>query len=276
MATETEGSGRPGEPTRVGDGAEGFPHGSKYPLFVGAGMFFTAVGLLWLPVMIIGIPVLLYGMWGWTREYTIIEFEAGVIPQQKRQRLGVKTGYLSMILVAISELLVFAAVFIAYLYLDAARGPFPPEGAPEPSFIFGFLLFVILGIGSLGFYWAQTSIQRNNRSNMKTGLIVAFLSGVGFMAILGYEWIRLFSQGLYWDGFLVGPELGVYGSAFFLTTGLHAAHVIGGLALMVVVLYRVFARGHFSPDRHLMISATGVYWHMLTLVQLLIVVVVYM
>lgn len=273
MATESE---RPGEPTQFGEGADGFPHGSKYPLFVGAGMFLTALGLLWFPVLVVGVPVLLYGMWGWTKEYTIDEFERGVIPEQKRQRIGMKTGYLSMILVVISELLVFAAVFIAYLYLDAVRGPFPPAGAPDPSFLYGFLLLVVLLIGSIAMYWAKTSIQQDNRTGFKNGLILTFLSGVAFTAILGYEWLRLFGEGLYWDALLVGQDLGVYGSVFFLTTGLHGAHVIGGLALLGIILYRVFARGHFSSDRHLMVSATELYWHFLTFVQMAIVIVVYL
>ena len=273
MATEGE---RPGEPARYGEGADGFPHGSKYPLFVGGGMFFTAVGLLWLPVLVIGIPMLLYGMWGWTREYTIDEFERGVIPEQKRQRINMKTGYLAMILVVISELFIFAAVFIAYLYLEAARGPFPPAGAPDPSFLFGALLLVVLLVGSLAMYRATAAIKEDDRREFKIGLIVTFLSGVAFMGILGYEWIRLFGQGLYWDPFLVGPAIGAYGSAFFLTTGLHAAHVVGGLVLLGLVLYRVYARDHFSSNRHLLVSATGLYWHFLTFVQLAIFIVVYL
>ena len=273
MAVDTD---QPGEPTRIGDGAEGFPHGSKYPLFVGGGMFFTAVGLLWMPVLAIGIPVLLYGMWGWTREYTIDEYESGIIPNQKRQRLGMKTGYLSMILVIISELLIFAAVFIAYLYLEAEAGPFPPAGAPEPSFVYGFGLFVVLAIGSIGMYVARTGIQANDRSKLKMGSVVGFISGIAFTGILAFEWLRLFGEGLYWDPLIVGQELGVYGSAFFLTTGLHGAHVIGGAAVLAVVLYRVFFKGHFSPNRHLMVSSTELYWHFLTFVQLLIVIVVYM
>lgn len=273
MATETD---RPGEPTRMGEGADGFPHGSKYPLFVGGGMFFTAVGLLWLPVLIIGVPMLLYGMWGWTKEYTIDEFERGVIPEQKRQRLGMKTGYLSMILVVISELLVFAGVFIAYLYLEAVLGPFPPAGAPDPSFLFGVLLLGVLLIGSIAFWRAKTAIQENNRGTFKLGLNVAFLSGIAFMVIIAYEWFRLMGDGLYWDALLVGEEFAAYGSVFFLTTGLHAAHVIGGLVLLGLILYRVYARGHFSADRHLLVSSTELYWHMLTFVQLIIVIVVYL
>ncbi|MFB6197682.1 MAG: cytochrome oxidase subunit III, partial [Halobacteriaceae archaeon] len=127
-----------GEPVRQGEGAEGFPHGSKYPLFVGAGLFFIGVGLAWIPlVLVIGIPVELYGLWGWTKEYAIEEFEEGVVPEQKRQLLGVETGLIGMYILIVSEILIFAGFFVAWFYLDATRGPFPPEGYPGLSLQLG-------------------------------------------------------------------------------------------------------------------------------------------
>lgn len=275
MATETDRS-HPGEPVEYGEGAEGFPHGSKYPLFVAAGMFFTALGLLWLPVLIVGIPVLLYGMLGWIHEYTVGEYETGIIPEQKRERLGLTTNYLAMVLVVIGELLVFSAVFIAYLYLEATSGPFPPAGSPEPSMGFGLGLLAVLLIGSLAMYRSRQRIQLGDRAAMKQGLAITTLAGLAFVAILSVEWLRLWTDGLHWDVIAVGTDFGVYGSVFFLTTGLHLFHVIGGLGLLGILLYRVFARGHFSEQRFTMIATTEVYWHMLALVQLLIVVIVYM
>lgn len=120
-----------GEPVRQGEGADGFPHGSKYPLFVGGGLFFIGLGLAWSWLfLIIGIPVELYGLWGWTREYTIEEFERGVVPEQKRQLLGVETGLLGMYMLIVSEILIFAGFFVAWFYLDATRGPFPRTAIP--------------------------------------------------------------------------------------------------------------------------------------------------
>jgi len=107
------------------------PHGSKYPLFVGGGLFFIGLGLAWSWLfLIIGIPVELYGLWGWTREYTIEEFERGVVPEQKRQLLGVETGLLGMYMLIVSEILIFAGFFVAWFYLDATRGPFPRTAIP--------------------------------------------------------------------------------------------------------------------------------------------------
>jgi len=274
MSSDTE--SRPGEPMTYGEGAEGFPHGSKYPLFVGAGMFFTALGLLWWPLLIVGGIVLLYGMAGWVFEYTVTEYETGVVPQQKRERLGMTTNYLAMVLVIISELLVFAAVFIAYLYLEAARGPFPPAGSAEPSFFFGALLLGVLFIGSMAMYGARTSIQGGNRSGLKQGVIVGLLTNIAFVAILLFEWVRLWDAGLHWSVAEVGAEVGVYGSVVFLATGLHLAHVIAGIALALILIYRINFRGHFSENRYTMVATTEAYQHMLTMVQLLIVVVIYL
>lgn len=68
---------------------------------------------------------------------------------------------------------------------------------------------------------------------------------------------------------------GPYGSTYFALTGLHALHVIAGLAIVGVVVARAVGRGHFSADRNLMPKTTTVYWHFLTLVSVLVLAFVY-
>jgi len=267
MAADT--STRPGEPTRTGEGADGFPHESKYPLFVGAGLFFSGVGLsMWLPVLVVGVPLLLYGAGGWTWEYTVEEFERGVVPRQKHQLLGMKSGYIAMILLIAGELLIFAGLFVAWFYLDAERGPFPVGGLPAPSFTYGAVMTALMIVGSIAFAWARSSINRDARGRFNTGLALALLTGLGFLGALWIEWSRLMAEGLTWTA---GP----YGAAYYVLTGVHAAHLLGGLALGGVVAYRAWGRGHFSSKRHLMVATTEAYWHFLTFVSVLILAFVY-
>jgi heme/copper-type cytochrome/quinol oxidase subunit 3 len=41
----------------------------------------------------------------------------------------------------------------------------------------------------------------------------------------------------------------IYGSTFYLTTGIHAIHVILGTLFLLVCLYRIF-KNHFSKEHH--------------------------
>jgi len=259
-----------GEPVQRGEGADGFPHGSKYPLFVGAGLFFIGVGLAysWL-FLIIGVPVELYGLWGWVKEYTIEEFERGVIPEQKRQVLGYETGLLGMYLFVISEILVFMGFFVAWFYLDATRGPFPPEGYPGLTLTLGGAMTGILLLGSLSVYYGRTGITRaGNRGRLVTGYTGAIVSGIAFLAVLGYEWNQLMAEGLKWT---TGP----YGASYYALAGLHAGHLAAGLVMLGIVIYRASVRNHFSENRNLMVRTVEVYWHFLTAVSIAIFVFIY-
>jgi cytochrome c oxidase subunit 3 len=265
MATETD---RPGEPATRGEGAEGFPHGSKYPFVVGMGMMFTGWGLMWAPVLIVGVPVLLWGVWGWTREYAIEEFERGVIPEQKRQLLGVETGLIGMYVLIVSEILVFMGFFVAWFYLDATRGPFPPEGYPGLSLTMGAAMTLVMLAGSATALYGRNAVLDDDRSGLVRGYAATFLAGVVFLVLLGVEYSRLAAAGLLWT---TGP----YGASYYGLTGLHGAHLLGGLALVGVVLYRTVSRGHFSSSRNLMVRTTEAYWHFLTAVSIAILVFVY-
>ncbi|MFB6124701.1 MAG: cytochrome c oxidase subunit 4 [Halanaeroarchaeum sp.] len=254
-----------------GEGAEGFPHGSKYPFFLAVGLFFTGVGLsMWLPVLVIGVPIVLYGMWGWTTEYSVEEYERAVRPEQKRQLLGVRSGYLAAILVVGGELLVFAGLFVTWFYLNSTRAQFFPPAAdlPPPTLSLGVLMTAALLVGSLTFVYARRSISRGHRRGLNVGIAVTFVLGLAFLALLADEWSSLMGAGFTWTS---GP----YGASYYVITGIHLVHMLVGMVLVGIVGYRSLARGHFGRDRHLMVSTTELYWHFLTFVSVLILAFVY-
>ena len=265
MATEAD---RSGEPVRRGEGAEGFPHGSKYPFVVGMGLLFTGWGLMWNPSLVVGVPLLLWGVWGWAREYVVEEFERGVVPEQKRQLLGVETGLLGMYVLIVSEVLVFMGFFVAWFYLDATRGPFPAEGYPSLSLSTGAAMTLVMLVGSFTARYGRQSILADDRSGLVRGYAATFLAGVVFLALLGVEYSRLLASGLSWT-------TGAYGASYYALSGLHGLHLVAGLTLVAVVVYRARSRGHFSSARNLMVRTTEAYWHFLTAVSIAILVFVY-
>jgi cytochrome c oxidase subunit 3 len=56
-----------------------------------------------------------------------------------------------------------------------------------------------------------------------------------------------------------------YGSVFYLTTGFHGLHVIGGLFAFVIVLMRSTI-GRFSPEKATSAIVTSYYWHFVDVV----------
>lgn len=267
MAMGTDVTDQPGEPTRRGDGAEGFPHSSFAPIIVATGLFGIALGLVWLPVLVIGIPIFVYGIYRWTRSYTITEYERGIVPEQKRRLIGFPSGTLTMWLVILSEIFVFGALFASLLYLEAVNGPWPPDGlALDLSYALG--LTVLLVSSGVALHWGKDQLEVGNRRRFSYGVAGAFVLGSAFILGQVYEYTQFFEKGL-------TPTQGPFGSAFYALTGMHAAHVIVGLILIGIIGLRAWRRGHFSERRHLMVRATTLYWHFVDAVWLLILVVVY-
>ncbi|MFB6197683.1 MAG: heme-copper oxidase subunit III, partial [Halobacteriaceae archaeon] len=123
-------------------------------------------------------------------------------------------------------------------------------------------------LGSLTTRYGRNAIMNDNRDSLIVGYAGTVVLGLGFLAVLGYEWTTLMSEGLKWT---TGP----YGASYYALTGLHAAHLIAGLVMFGIVLYRASIRDHFSSNRNLMVRTTEAYWHFLTAISLAILIFVY-
>ena len=54
-------------------------------------------------------------------------------------------------------------------------------------------------------------------------------------------------------------------SCYYLLTGLHGIHVVGGMAVILWILVRTL-RGHFSADYTTPVELTGLYWHLVDMI----------
>ena len=82
----------------------------------------------------------------------------------------------------------------------------------------------------------------------------------------------LASQVLNWGLAVVArmpPGVSIYATTFYLLTGLHAVHVVGGLGPLVLVTARA-RRGAYWPTRHAGVTYITIYWHFLGAVWLLL------
>jgi|GEM_PF-272665 len=263
------GETRPGEPTRTGEGTEGFPHGSAAPFVLAAGIFGLFLGFIFPVEWIVGIPVFLAGFYLWFREWSIEEYERGVIPEQKRKLLGVSSAFLAGVFLVISEGLLFGGAFLAWYFLDFQRGPFPLSGQPHLNLLSGALMTFVLVIGSATMYWTRRGVTHGNRGRLTSGPVVTFVLGLVYLGLVWTDWSAMTAAGL-------KPSTGAFGATFYYLTGLHAAHVVVGLLLLVFLAYRAWMRGHFGENRATMVKVAEAYWHFLTGISVLILVFVYL
>jgi cytochrome c oxidase subunit 3 len=117
-------------------------------------------------------------------------------------------------------------------------------------------------------HWALVSIKRGNRRGLTLGLLFTLIMGLTFLALQIREYNLLHTEGF-------TPEHGAFASVFFGLTGLHGFHVLVGAILLTVALVRTL-RGHYSPGKHMGVELTGIYWHFVDVVWVVLYTLVYL
>ena len=102
------------------------------------------------------------------------------------------------------------------------------------------------------------SLLQVNRWGMHEWTTLTFLMGAAFIGGQVYEYAELIGHG-------VAINSHPYGSVFYLTTGFHGLHVIGGLVAFVFVLLRSMV-GRYTPEKATSAIVVSYYWHFVDVV----------
>ena len=129
---------------------------------------------------------------------------------------------------------------------------------------------VVLIVSSLTMALAIRSMQLGLRRHTIWFLVATFLLASTFMVIKYFEYTHKIHLGQLpgkWYNFdgIAGSNPHIFFSAYFLMTGLHGIHVLGGMGLITWLLIRT-GQGHFSPEYYTPIEMTGLYWHLVDLI----------
>ncbi|WP_224332787.1 cbb3-type cytochrome c oxidase subunit I [Haloprofundus halobius] len=171
---------------------------------------------------------------------------------------GIENGKVGMWVFLASDVVLFGGVVGAYVFTRVAFGwtgwePVPTDPIP------GLLNTYILLTSSFTVVLALVAAEKRSRGGVVACLVATFLLGVGFLVNKGIEWQHLFHEGLW-------LSTNVRSSTFFLTTGLHAAHVVVGLLITLFLVARAW-RGAYLDDSRT-VEYFGLYWHFVDIVWL--------
>jgi cytochrome c oxidase subunit 3 len=186
----------------------------------------------------------------------------GPPPANRSSRVDPQT--LGMLLFIISEVMVFGAFFTAYFFIRVVHGDqWPANGTELPKLVAGVNTAILVS-SSLTMHWTLTSAKADNRRGMQAGIVTTFLLGLTFLFVQVNEYVHI--------GF-AGHDT-AQGSVFYGLTGLHGAHVVVGLTLLLTVMVRAF-RGHFTPEEHRGVEVPGIYWHFVDVMWIVVYFTVY-
>ena len=186
---------------------------------------------------------------------------------------AIKPGMMGMYIFLASEVMFFGSLFATYFYLFGSHLQWPPPAPVSGEFYVNWYPIpvvntIVLFSSAFTCHFAADGLAHNNRRRFYVLWIATILLGLGFEFGQLYEFISAFGRGMTLD-------VNSFASAFFIMTGFHGAHVLGGLILLTLILYRA-SRGQFSPQHHVGVAAVTLYWHFVDVVWIFLFGILYL
>jgi cytochrome c oxidase subunit I+III len=244
------------------NGLEDVHHEEKHtplPMILSLGTGLVFIGLFTsLILTILGLLVFIGGLLYWFRDDLYDKF---VLPEpsigERWPFEAVNKEKLGMWVLVASETILFTSFIGAYLFIRSRTLEWIPSYIVHDVRI-GAINTTILLTSSLFMAVALAYVKRGDLSGLKMSLVGAFVSGLLFLVIKGFEWGELASE-----GFVL--ESGLEASIYYVTTGAHAAHVIAGLLGILYLIIKAY-KGRFSSDKYIAVENVGIYWHFVDIV----------
>ncbi len=161
-------------------------------------------------------------------------------------------GILGLLVFLGTEVMFFAGLISAYTVLRAGSQVWPPPGQPRLPIEMTGLNTGVLLLSALTMHLALRAARRDRRSGLIGWLAVTALLGSLFLAVQGYEWVRLV-------GFGLSLSSGVFGGTFYALIGAHGIHVLGAVVALLFVLGAAVT-GRYTAQAHSGVVLCELYW----------------
>lgn len=177
---------------------------------------------------------------------------------------------LGMWLFLLTEMLLFGGLFAAYSIYRAWNPEMFYEAHKLLDVRLGMINTIVLISSSVTMALAIRSTQLGDRKSTSRYLIATLLLAAVFLVIKYFEYSHKIHLGqlpgkYYTFTGLQGTNPHIFFSIYFMMTGLHGIHVLGGMGL-IAWMWRRTAKLHFSPAYYTPLEMTGLYWHLVDLI----------
>jgi len=167
-----------------------------------------------------------------------------------------------------SEVILFSMIIGTSFGLRIASG----ANWPNPGNILNIPLTAIntfiLIMSSFTMVKAVEAIQNGDKKLLWQFLAATCAFGVIFLTIQLFEYSNLFQEQF-------TPATSLFGSTFYIQTGLHGAHVFFGVLLVFFSTLKAY-RGGFTKENYGAVELVGLYWHFVDLVWIILFTLVYL
>ncbi len=256
------------------------PHGSIWPFLVTIGITLTLLGVLFMDagpwLLLLGVAAVVATVIGWVREdHKWWWTNTGTGPGMGR------AGTLMFIS---SEVFIFGALFATYFTFQRMAhdaGTMWPDNIHVAEHLFSMEAIIKVLAFSAVLFASSYTIHKAEK-HLFSGRHKEFLNWWGLTIILGaifvagqiWEYTSLIGAGLTF-GSIEGGGGGQYMTAFYVLTGTHGLHVVGGLTALIFAYLRG-RKGQFDEHRHEYPASTAMYWHFVDIVWVIVLTVMYL
>jgi heme/copper-type cytochrome/quinol oxidase subunit 3 len=182
---------------------------------------------------------------------------------------GVTNAKLGVWLFLASEVMLFGALFSALITLRLGVNDWP-HGYEVLNVPLATLNTVVLIFSSVTVVMAWASLKLKNLKQFKTYMWLTILMSFVFLVIKGFEYGSKFSHG-------ISPATSNFYAIYFVITGLHGLHIIGGIIVNAYLLGPGSKMWVSEPERFTgRIECAGLYWHFVDLVWIFLFPILYL
>ena len=188
---------------------------------------------------------------------------------QARPDTGLNNGKIGIWIFLASEIMLFGALFAAYIMLRVGSTDWP-EGASILNPLLAFINTLVLISSSVTMVMAWASLMRNQFGRFRLYMGATVLFGVGFLIIKYIEYSSKFSHDIY-------PSTNTFLAIYFTLTGLHGLHVIGGMAVNAYFWGPGSKLWRTNPEWFTnRVENAGLFWHFVDLVWIFLFPILYL
>lgn len=180
--------------------------------------------------------------------------------EELRPDTGLYNAKLGIWLFLASEVMLFGGLFSAYIMLRLSDPNWASYGQDALNVPLATLNTTVLITSSITMVMSWVSLKLNDLKRYKLYMGLTLLCSFGFLIIKYIEYSSKFSHGLF-------PSTNNFLAVYFVLTGLHMLHVIGGIVVNGYFFGPGLKMWNTEPERFTnRIEVAGLYWHFVDLV----------
>ena len=181
---------------------------------------------------------------------------------------GIPSGKLGMWIFLASEVMFFTGLIGAYIVLRLSHPAWPGSeghlivhiGTINTLVLIGSSTTIVMALAAAHRLPAATGAAQAGGAtpSVRKWLVATILLGALFLTIKGFEYAAKFEHHLF-------PSTNIFWSCYFVLTGFHALHVLGGILFNAIVLGWTRDPRLWAARAH-RLELAGLYWHFVDIV----------